>query len=96
MPEDPQEDARRPTAPMTPVTECRVGAVVLDRPGERLDAEREQEGEREDDGGVAEGEPEADRERLLRAVVSSASSLRVVLSTAAMWSASKACRSPNV
>ena len=40
-------------------------AVVLHRTGERVHAEREEQGQQEDDVGVAEGEEEADGERAL-------------------------------
>ena len=82
-------------APMIAGDRVQFRGVVLDLPGQGLDADREQERQREDDRRVAQGEPEADRQRLA-AGSPSAMSLRVVLSTAAMWSASKACRSPNV
>ncbi len=51
-------------APMTPVTECSSELSFSTWPGERLHPDREQERQREHDRGVAEGEPEPDRERL--------------------------------
>ncbi len=62
-------------------------------PFERPDAEVEQHRQHEHDAGVPEGEeePDADSGRLPSAI-----SLRVVLSMAEMWSASKAWRMPRV
>ena len=51
--------------PIRPVDAVQRRAVVLDLAGERLDAEREQQREREHDRGVAEREPEADGQRPL-------------------------------
>ena len=54
---------------MTPVAEWSVEESSVTGPASAFTPEREQQGEREDDGGVAEGEPEADRERLAAGVV---------------------------
>ena len=94
--EDPQEHPghRRPDHPGDRVQHRRV---VLDLPGQRLDARRasrnvsantivEWPSENQNPTDSGRGPPSA----------RSSSSLRVVLSTAAMWSASNACRSPNV
>ena len=51
--------------PIQPVTWCRLEPSLLTGPGERADADREQEGEPEDDRRVAEREPEADAQRPL-------------------------------
>ena len=71
---DEVEDARGPTgrrpdteAPMTPVTECSCEPSSSTWPGQGLDADGEQEGQREHDRRVAEGEPEPDRQRLAAA-----------------------------
>ena len=61
-------------------------------PAERPDAEGEQQAQPEhDDEWPSENQKPTDTGRL-----PSAMSLRVVLSIAAMWSASKACRMPSV
>ncbi len=68
-------------------------AVGLDLAGERLDAEAEQQREAEHDRSSG---PSEKKNPTLSGRLPSAMSLRVVLSIAAMWSASKACRSPSV
>ena len=66
-------------------------ALVLHRSHDRAHADRQQERQPEHDAGMAqENQKPADSER-----VPSPTSLRVVLSITAMWSASKACRTPS-
>ena len=79
--------------PITPVTLCSVEPSFSTCPASAAHAEGEQQAQHEHDGGVAEREPEADA---TAAACPRAISLRVVLSMAAMWSASNACRMPSV
>ncbi len=61
--------------------------------------EHQAQPDRHDDRRVTQGEPVAERQRATRALSTpwrSLRSLRVVLSIAEMWSASKAWRSPKV
>ena len=80
------------SVPISPVVCCSVEDSSVDGAAERAHAGGEQHREHEHDRRVAEREEEADAER----PPPSAISLRVVLSIAAMWSASNAWRSPSV
>ena len=66
--------------------------IVLDRSGDGLDPGRQQRRQPEHHGGVAQREEESDSKGRCPSLIS----LRVVLSMAAMWSASNACRMPRV
>ena len=78
--------------PISPVAECRVEPSSCDLAGQRPDSEREEQREREDDVEC----PSEKKNPTPSGRWPSFMSLRVVLSIAAMWSASKAWRSPRV
>ena len=74
-----------------------AGAVVGHRGEDRLLGDDDADPDRDDDGGVAEGEEEPERNgRGWPVPCRSFITLRVVLSIAEMWSASKAWRRPRV